>query len=263
MSISKNGTPILTLDEWETCAGPDGPDHWTDGRGAKEAARAWLEGDELPKELKTALKHHEGFGKVARWAGEPLVALPFDGPADAPLVDLVVEAEDEHGTWLIVVDAKSDEPFGETVGDLLATSLEARLQNEGFDGIDRITRLAAALFGPRHDDDPALKDIRYPLLTASAGCIAEAERRGYPRALLLIQEFVTDRTADRKLLQNTIDLGRFVKRLSHGAFKGLNPGDIAGPIRVPGVPLLSPTIDFHIGKITRNLRSQNKSKGRS
>ena len=106
------------------------------------------------------------------------------------------------------------------------------------------------------------KDIRYQLLTACAGCLAEAERRGHSRALLLVQEFVTDRTVDRKLLLNTIDLGRFVKRLSHGAFKGLNPGDIAGPIRVPGAPLLSAPIDFYIGKISRNLRSQNKSKGR-
>lgn len=262
MAISKNGTPILTLEEWETCAGPDSPDHWTDGRGAKEAARAWLEADEVPKELKTALKHHDGFGKVIAWSGEPLVAMPFDGEHEAPIGALVVEAEDEHGSYLIVVDAKSDEPFGETVGDTLATALEARLENDTADGIDRITRLAAALFGARRDDDPALKDVRYQLLTSCAACIAEAGRRGHSRALLLIQEFVTDRTVDRKLLQNTIDLGRFAKRLSHGDFKGLNPGDIAGPIRVPGAPLLSPAIDLYLGKISRNLRSQHKSKGR-
>lgn len=262
MPITKNGISILTLDDWETCAGPASPDHWSDGRGTREAARAWLDGEEVPKELKTALKHHEAFGKVTRWSAEPMVALPFDGPVDAPVGDLVVEADDEHGTYLIVVDAKSDEPFGETVGDTLAAALELRLADEHADGIERITRLAAALFGARADDDPMSKDIRYPLLAATAGCLAEAERRGHARALLLVQEFVTDRTVDRKLLQNTIDLGRFVKRLSHGAFKGLNAGDIAGPVRVPGASLLSAPIDFYIGKISRNLRSQNKSKGR-
>lgn len=261
LAILKNATPILTLEDWESCAAFGSPDHWSDGRPAKEAARAWLEGDELPKELRTALKHHDAFGKVTRWAGEPLVALPFDRPTEAPIADLVVEAEDEHGTYLIVVDAKSDDPFGDTVGDTLAAALETLLENQS-DAIGCITRLTAALSGPRQEDDPALKDVRYGLLTATAGCLAEAERRGHTRALLLIQEFVTDRTVDRKLLQNTIDLGRFVKRLSHGAFKGLNAGDIAGPIRVPGAPLLSPTIDLHIGKISRNLRAQNKSKGR-
>ncbi len=133
MSISKNGVPILSLEEWEACAGPDAPDHWSDGRGAKEAARAWLDGEDgdLPKELKTALKHHDGFGKVTRWSAEPEVELAVDGDAGRPVADLVpnfvanlvVEAADEHGAYLIVVDARSDEPFGDTLGDTLAAAV--------------------------------------------------------------------------------------------------------------------------------------------
>ena len=63
LPISKNDVAILTLEDWETSAGPRSPDHWTDGRSAKEAARAWLEGDAVdpPKELMAALKIAYGF----------------------------------------------------------------------------------------------------------------------------------------------------------------------------------------------------------
>ncbi|MEO8937439.1 MAG: hypothetical protein ABI277_00635 [Burkholderiaceae bacterium] len=259
MPISKNDVAILTLEDWETSAGPRSPDHWTDGRSAKEAARAWLEGDAVdpPKELMAALKRHEAFGRLTTWWAEPDARLPFDGFGGEPCnADLVVHAEDAHGTYLITVEAKSDEPFSNTVGDTLGEAVDRLLENERSHGIARITQLAAALLGPRVGDDPPLKDLRYQLLTASAGCLAEAERRGHTRALLLIQEFVTDRTVDKKLLLNAIDLGRFVKRLSHGAFKAVNPGDIVGPFRVPGAPLLAGGIDFYIGKISRNLRSR-------
>ena len=259
MPISKNGVPILTIEDWETCAGPNGPDHWSDGRSAMEAARAWL-GDavELPKELKTALKHHDAFGKPT-WTAEPRVELPFDGSAAGPF-DLVVEAVDEHGAFLIVVDARSDEAFGDTLGDTLAAAAEALLDDPGSDDLQRVASLLATVFGPRRDDDPPLKDIRHQLLTATAACVVEAGRRGRPRVLLLIHEFVTDRTVERKLLPNAIDLGRFVKRLSHGVFKGVNPGDIVGPIHLPGAPRASTPdespVDFYLGKISRNLRSR-------
>ncbi len=259
MPISKNGTPILTLEDWETCDGPRGPDHWSDGRGGKEIARAWLEGDavDLPKELIAALKRHEAFGKVQSWSGEPQVDLTFAGFTDEPRKSaLLVQAEDAHGAYLIAVEAKSDEPFGDTAGDTLAAAVDQSLEGDASNGIGHVTQLVAALFGPRRDDDPQLKDIRYQLLTASAGCLAEAGRRGLPRALLLVQEFVTDRTVDKRLLLNTIDLGRFVKRLSHGEVKSVNPGDICGPFEMPGTPLLSSSIDFYIGKISRNLRSR-------
>ena len=157
MPITKDGTPIVTTDAWVASAGPVGPDHWADGRAAIETARAWLDGDDVPKELKAALKRHDGFGKIARWSAEPRVALAFDDGVDAPVVDLVVDAEDEHGAWLIVVDARTDEPFGDTVGDTLVAAVEAGLAGGGTDALGRVTRLAAALLGPRSDDDPAVE----------------------------------------------------------------------------------------------------------
>ena len=259
MSIAKNGTPITSLEEWETLAGPERTDQWVDGRRAKEAARAWLEaeGGALPKEIATLLKRHDAFGPVLSWSAEPQMPQRIDAFPDEPRnSDLVVEAEDAHGKYLIAVEAKADEPFGETMGDTLAAAVDRWVEDDRSNGSTRASQLAKAMLGPRSEDDPPLKDIRYQLLTACAGCLCEAERRGHARALLLIQEFVTDRTVDKKLLINAIDLGRFVKRLSHGAAKSLVAGEIHGPFEVPGAPLVSAKIDFYLGKVSRNIRSR-------
>lgn len=262
MSISKNGTPILSLDDWEAHCGPLAVGQWVDGRSTKEAARAWLDdGADLPKEVATLLKRHEAFGRVATWSAEPGVALPSGGTGESWRADLVVDAEDEIGPYLIVVDAMGDEPFGDTLGDTLAAVVERIVEDAGSDGgsdgLARVTRRVTALLGPRLENDPPLKDLRYPLLMACAGCLCEAERRGRTRVLLLIHEFVTERTQDKKLLGNAIDLGRFVKRLSHGAFSTVGAGDLRGPITVPGAPLLSGRIDLFVGKVARNTRTKS------
>ena len=90
---------------------------------------------------------------------------------------------------------------------------------------------------------------------ASAGALCEAERHGYTRSLLLVQEFVTDKTLDRKHDRNSMDLARFLARLSNGKYLSLTSGEIVGPIRIPGTPLVSASVDFYVGKLTRNLRA--------
>ena len=76
--------------------------------------------------------------------------------------------------------------------------------------------------------------------------------------LVLVHEFVTDRAQDRKLLVNAIDLGRFVKRLSHGAATSLDAGEIHGPFAVPGAPLVTTPVDLFVGKVSRNTRSPRR-----
>jgi len=255
LPISKNGTPIATLEDWEQFAGPMRDDQWVDGRSAKETARAWLEGDgvDLPKEVATLLKRHDAFGRLLSWSAEPEGPLRFDDLAGEPRpFDLLVQATDEQGDYLIAVDGTVDEPFGDTVGDTLAAAVDG----ERPDGVARVTQLVTALLGARQEGDPALKDIRYQLVAACAGALGEAGRRGHPRVLVLVHEFVTDRAQDRKLLVNAIDLGRFVKRLSHGAATSLDAGELHGPFAVPGAPLLAAPIDLFIGKVSRNMRSR-------
>jgi len=265
VSIVKNDEIIKTIEDWKRLAPPKSEKQWVDGRSAKETARAWLQGgvdtlpddiDTLPDDIDILLSGHRDFGPVIRWTAEPEAKLRFDRFRGEPRnSDLAVHAEDSYGKFLIAVEAKADEPFAEKVSDALSNALERYATNTASKGIVRIQQLARALFTERESGQSALKDLRYQLLTASAGALCEAERHGYTRSLLLIQEFVTDKTLNRKHDRNSKDLARFLARLSNGEYSSLTSGEIVGPMRVPGTPLVSASVDFYVGKLTRNIRA--------
>lgn len=258
MTICKDGLAITSLFDWEIRAGPKSSNHWVDGRSAKEAARAWLDerGDTLPKELSRVLAGHGDFDNVKTWTAEAEVKLKFDDFAgECRNSDLVVDAIDSKGSFLIAVEAKADEPFSETVAEALAAAVERYLKNERSNGLTRIKQLAKALLGPRQAHEPSVKDLRYQLLTACAGALCEAERRGYTRVLMLIHEFFTDKTSDDLHLRNAYDLNNFVARLSHGTVTAVRPDSICGPFFVPGAPIMSAKVALYVGKACRDLRS--------
>ena len=260
MSIFKNGVALDSLEAWEARAGPKSPDQWVDGRSAKETARAWLEAGagNLPREVASVLEAHPDFGPLEIWEAEPEAKLPFDKfPGEPRNCDLVIFGQDRMGSVLIAVEAKADEPFSETIGDTLAAALERKLKSSASNGIARVEHLASALFGPRRKGEPSLKKIRYQLLTACAGALCEAQRRDCNRALMLVQEFVTTKTNDRKHVQNATDLNTFIKRISHGSVEALRAGEIVGPFEVPGMPLLSESPLLFVGKVSRNLRDSS------
>lgn len=262
MSITKKGRNIDTLRDWETLAGPKSTNQWVDGRSAKETARAWLEGggESLPAEILDTITTNPAFGRIDTWHAEPEARLRFDRfPGEPRNSDLAVYAEDARGPYIIAVEAKADEPFGNTVADTMAAALERYLENLRSNGLERIKQLASAILGERQRDDPQLGSLRYQLLTASAGALCEAERCGCARAVLLVHEFITDRTSDPEHERNQSDLNAFVKRLSHGSVRTIRSGELLGPFFVPGVPLLSVEIAFFIGKASRNIRQHRGS----
>lgn len=259
MPITKNGAAILTLEDWERLAGPKAPYQWQDGRSSKEVARAWLDavasGGVMPNEVTKALLSHPSFSAIQQWRAEPEAKLHFDSfPGEPRNSDLAVYAEDSFGPFLLAVEAKADEPFGEMVVDALADAMERKLVNPRSNGVTRIEQLVTALMGPRQEQEPSLRHIRYQLLTASAGALAKAEGEGMDRAVLLIHEFVTNRTSDEKHHANRNDVNRFLQRLSHGAVVAACNEQLYGPITVPGTPLFSRKVKLFVGKAVRFLR---------
>lgn len=258
MAILKSGVALLDLEAWRTRAGPKSEDQWVDGRSAKESGRAWLEGEGvlMPREVSAVLASHPDFGVIASWEAEPEAKLRFDAFAGEPRnSDLLVIATDQHGPLLVAVEAKADEPFGETVSEALAAALERYVQNSHSNGIARIQQLAQALFWPHPGAGvPTVKDLRYQLLTACAGAVCEAERRGCRRALMLVHEFVTSCTRDDKHAANAADLDNFVRRLSNGTVPSVRCGTIVGPLTLPGKPLTQGKAALYLGKVSRNLR---------
>jgi len=147
-------------------------------------------------------RHWKGIrtlGAITGWRAEPEAKLRFDNFAGEPRnSDIAATCRDPNGDYLLAVEAKADESFGETIERSLAAALERRIANNRSNALSRIQQLTEALFEPKRKGEPKLGTLRYQLLTACAGALCEAERLGFDRALMLVQEFVTDETDDRK-----------------------------------------------------------------
>ena len=256
MPISKNNQVITSLLDWETHAGPKSTGHWVDDRSAKEVARAWLaSGEELPSEVAAALTRHPLFGAVHKWQAEPEAKLRFDDFQGEPRnSDLAVHAHDAAGAYLIAIEAKADESYGETVAQTIQAA-EARLKlNPRSNGLKRVHQLARWLFDDELTAASNVLGLRYQLLTATAGALCEAERRGYARTVLLVQEFVTKRTVDQNHARNTQDPLNFMNALKPSAATTVECGALYGPFATQGGNLLKAQPELFIGKVTRNLR---------
>lgn len=257
MRISKNGRVIASLLDWEKYAGPKSSGQWVDERSAKEVARAWLaSGEEFPSEVSAALLAHPRFGVVLDWRAEPEAKLRFDGfPGEPRNSDLAIYARDATGRYLLAIEAKADEPYGETVAMTIDAAGIRLKANPRSNGLNRVRQLAEALFGDGTAAVANVASLRYQLLTASAGALCAAEQEGYDRTVLLVQEFVTNKTSDDNHLRNSHDLLAFINALKPGVTTVVMAGILYGPFTVPGGNLLKRPPELYIGKVTRNLRT--------
>ncbi len=257
--IRKGSRPIGDLETWRCLAGPKKQEHWKGDRSAQECARAWLECNPacVPLEISQALRAHSDFGRILPgWAAEPEARVCFDSFGGEPAnLDVLLTAEDERGPLVIAVEAKADEPFGKTVA-AVKKEVDRRVEkNPRSQGVARLKQLAAAILGVPGDRLLEIGKLRYQLLTASAAALAEAQRQSAHRAVVIIHEFVTDRTSDQKHRDNAKDLNAFVHKLSDGMVATVAEGTVRGPLELPGHPLIDSSIQFYIGKAVRNLRS--------
>lgn len=245
--VEKNGQRLSTLEAW-----PRRDRHWQDGRSAKESARSWLRAaPALPAEIAATLSSHRDVGTLRDdWRAEPEARVRIDRfRGNVPNVDVLLVGSDRNGPVVVAVEAKADETFGRTVGGTLDDARSRLDRNPRSRGVARIERLLAALFGTTTADRDVL-ELRYQLLTVTAAALVAAERESGRRAVVLVHEFPTSRTTDRKRAANARDLDRFVARIAGRAgWRGpLEPGTLAGPFRVPGAPVADADISLYFGK---------------
>jgi hypothetical protein len=255
--LTKNDERIADLEDWGRRAGPKSDVQWKAGRSAMEAARAWLAvtSPELPPEVASAFHSHAAFGAVTSWHGEPEVRLSLDGRrGETRNTDLLLEAHDASGAFLVAVEAKADESFDRTMSEVLVAALEAKVASSASGALDRAAELAVTLLHRRNPGTRDLGTLRYQLFAAAVGVLREAERRGITRAVLLVQEFVSDETRDDKHAANTADLNAWLERVSGGQFVRLDANAMVGPITVPEGPLVAGTAQLFVGKAVRNIR---------
>jgi len=252
--IKKGSQVLSSLEEWERYAGPKSAVQWQDYRSAKECARSWLERDDparIPEELERVLTAHPDFGAIREWEAEPEALVSFDqygGPAN---IDVMVSGRDDHGGFTMAVEAKADEHFGPLVGRAMSEALERRLGNQRSRGLARIEELAEQLLGPAKKGQPRLHTIRYQLLTASAAALAEAERTGAGRAVVMVHEFDTPRTESENHKENGRDLVRYLTRLGEEDAARVLKGELVGPMAVPGSGKSGRAVPLYVGKATK------------
>ena len=135
--IEKNGRPLKTLADWEMMAGPKSSTQWKDGRSAKESARTWLEQapEAMPPEVEAIFASQRDFAQIVSWTAEPEARVRFDASrGEPPNIDVLVTLEDSIGPVVMIVEAKADEHFGDTVAGTLAKAqrrLEANQRSRG------------------------------------------------------------------------------------------------------------------------------------
>jgi hypothetical protein len=93
-------------------------------------------------------------------------------------------------------------------------ALEGLVETPSSGRVPRLLELVRYIPFPRTPGTVTACELRYQLLTAVAGTLAFAGRRGVKRAILVVEEFRTTVTSDRARAENASDLDRFVARLS-------------------------------------------------
>jgi hypothetical protein len=261
MISDAKGQKIAGLDDWRLRAAPKGGDlQWKEGRSAYECARAWCDAaaspaGPIPPEIAELLQSHGDTRGVSLRSAIPELSVRFDKLRGEPRnSDLCALADSGSGLLAISIEAKADEPFDKLVKDVLQDAVARIAGDQRTNAVTRIQQLASALLPERTEGLPSLGDLRYQLLTAVAGTLAYAEQSKAARAVFIVHEFVTSETSDEKHDRNKADLDRFVVRLTGGAVRQLTPGQLIGPVQVPGRPLFKDAPPLYVGKAVRRLR---------
>jgi hypothetical protein len=230
--FSNDGRRLETLTDWRNHSGSVSSRHWAEGRSARELARAWIEGD-ATTHLESLLTSAPAFGGLVLDRGIAEKETRFDDIRGGPRHhDLLVIGRAPSGTVVIGVEGKADEPFDDPLD---AWVMRAEARSEGSRAPERLDRLTTAFFGTTLDDDPLLAPLRYQLLSALAGTLADAREQDAAHAVLLVHEFQTPWTKDDLHRRNAEDLEAFLGRLMPGvAHAGADRAWIAGPHAVVG-----------------------------
>jgi hypothetical protein len=118
LRIHKSGHEIRSIDDWFKWAPPKmGARQWKDGRSAKELARSWVcKGYACPpEEMRLLLEGTFGTSLTFDEAKPECIIQLDDFQGEHRNCDLVVLCTAGTQRIAINVEAKADEPFGDTV----------------------------------------------------------------------------------------------------------------------------------------------------
>jgi hypothetical protein len=174
------------------------------GTSAPTLATSWSG----PVDLLGALATHPSLGDLSVLSAAVEAKSTFDAyGGNVRNHDLLLRAVTADGERVVVcVEAKAGEPLGATVAEQARSAEKARAANPNSNASARLADLQRRLC--RHSlDDPEVAKLRYQLLTAWAGTLAEASEAAH--AVLVLHEFRTDQRPEDKSVANDAELARF------------------------------------------------------
>jgi hypothetical protein len=204
----------------------------------------------MPSELRTLLDSRTETRGITADVIYPERRIAFDQRGGEPRnADLAFLGQVGSTRVAVTIEAKADEKFARTVAEAAAEALERAITNERSAGVERIRDLVRALVPVHSKGLPHAGSLRYQLLTALAGTIAFAIENDTRCGVLVVHEFVTDKTQAVKQARNAQDFSAFMQRLF--AFKAVgSAAQLCGPFTVPGRPLFSTMPALFVGKMT-------------
>lgn len=237
---------ITNLDEWQIAAKAG---QWKDGRSAKELAKACLK--DKGQYLERLIGSKDEFEGIKFILGSPEYVSKFDSYSGGLRNhDLLVLAEDKSGQVLISMEAKVDEGFDEIIEEKYFTYLLNRINGKSTNLPDRIENLLASVFD--RVVDKQVFELRYQLLHAIAGTVAEAKKRNIKRAIFVINTFRPKNLGNFNLKdykRNVNDLNRFINYLSYGKIENIENDSLIGPFNTKSNDYLSNKVDLYIMKV--------------
>ena len=196
VKVSKT-VEITSVDDWRTYAPPKNQKtQWKDGRSAKLLAQYVLSKN-FASDMSRIIKSC-GFNASSTLFCEPEfnTSLPCSGSGRNH--DLLIDGRD----FVIGVEAKVSEPFGNTIGKEYNDNSENK-QNR----VEKLLKYIDKSF-----DDA--KDYKYQLLTGLVGTMLEAKKRKKNKCLFLVILFAGDvETSGNTLKGNEIDFNDFRSKL--------------------------------------------------
>jgi hypothetical protein len=240
-NLDKNNK-IESLDQWFVKCPPQGKlKHWKEGRSAKETAKHWLH--TIPEQFKKILNQSN---LIFTLCSPEYVSKLDSYKGNARNHDLLIIAEGANKeTVVISIESKADESFDVTISERIKAATTKFIKKPKSKALDRIKDLRNAIFGSLNDDQLPL---RYQILTAIAGTLAEAKNQKATKAYFLVQTFVSDEINQKKHLQNQADLDAFICLLTHGNSTKIEEGKLVGPTWVHGNEFIPDNIELWIGK---------------
>ena len=200
------GVPITSLADWaKLYESPRTSRQWVEGRSAYSAAEFIFNrngAESLRNRIADSLSEAVEFDWLV-----PEYEVRFDRYGHGRMHDLAIFGRTGSGQKLFVgVEAKVDEPFGASVRDAYLTAKTKQIAGKPTNAPERIEGLLKQHF---KDFDPSMFDVRYQMLYATAGTIAE----GADISVLYVVVFKPRLYSETKGAENYRDYVNFMEKV--------------------------------------------------